>query len=69
MPATLQAKINAEHRMRELLESEGLPQPDEVEYGYWCVRFYFHESHACVVIDLDPDADDDCSGSDGEAMG
>jgi hypothetical protein len=56
MPATLQAKITAEHRMRELLESEGLPQPDAVEYGYWCVRFYFHESNACVVIDLDPDA-------------
>ena len=70
MPATLQAKITAEHRMRELLESQGLPQPDEVEYGYWCVRFYFHESKACVVIDLDPNADDDdCSGRDGGESG
>jgi hypothetical protein len=57
MPATLQAKIEAEHRLRELLEASGLPQPDEVEYGYWCVRFLFHKSKTCVVIDLDPDAD------------
>ena len=58
MAFTLQAKIEAEHRMRELLRSEGLPQPDEVEYGHTCVRFLFHESKACVVIDLDEDADD-----------
>jgi hypothetical protein len=59
MPATRQAKIKAEERMRELLESSGLPQPDEVEYGFWCVRFFFHETRTCVVIDLDPDAEDD----------
>lgn len=58
MPATLKAKIDAEHRMRELLSSEGLPQPDAVEYGFWCVRFFFDEPKACVIIDLDPDADD-----------
>ncbi|HEY5431295.1 MAG TPA: hypothetical protein VIK04_19425 [Solirubrobacteraceae bacterium] len=54
MAWTLAAKIEAEHRMRELLRSEGMPQPDEVEYGYTCVRFLFHESKTCVVIDLDP---------------
>jgi hypothetical protein len=53
MPWTLEAKIEVDHRLRELLRSEGLPQPDEVEYGYTCVRFIFHETQTCVVIDLD----------------
>ena len=53
MPPTLQMKMEAEHRLRELLRSEGLPQPDEVEYGESCVRFLFHESKACVVVDFD----------------
>jgi hypothetical protein len=58
MPWTLEAKIEAEHRLRELLRAEGLPEPDEVEYGHTCVRFLFHESKTCVVIDLEaPDAD------------
>ena len=45
--------MEAEHRLRELLRSEGLPQPDEVEYGESCVRFLFHGSKACVVVDFD----------------
>lgn len=53
MPWTLAAKIEAEQNLRDLLRREGLPQPDEVEYGHTCVRFLFHESKACVVIDLD----------------
>lgn len=59
VPATLKEKIEAEQRLRDLLESNGMPQPDEVEYGHWCVRFLFHEPKLCVVIDLDPNADDD----------
>jgi hypothetical protein len=57
MPATLKAKIEAEHRLREFLKEYELPQPDEVEYGYWCVRFYYHEPKCVLVFDLDPDAD------------
>jgi hypothetical protein len=53
MPWTLEAKIEADHRLRELLRSGGMPQPDEVEYGFTCVRFIFHESKTCVVVDLD----------------
>lgn len=64
MPPTLKAKIEAEQRMRELLESEGLPQPDEVEYGFLCVRFLFHDSKTCVVIELDADPRDTTSGPD-----
>ena len=65
MPATLQSKINAEHRLRELLRTEGLPQPDEVEYGHSCVRFFYHESRTCIVVDLEPAAGDDGSNGGG----
>jgi len=64
MPWTLEAKIEAEHRVRELLRAGGMPQPDEVEYGYTCVRFLFHESKTCVVIDLD-----ECGGDIGPGPG
>jgi hypothetical protein len=62
MSWTLAAKIEAEHRLRELLRSEGMPQPDEVEYGFTCVRFIFYESKTCVVVDLDADDSDNGSG-------
>jgi hypothetical protein len=55
MAWTLEAKIEAEHLLREFLRSYDLPQPDEVEYGFTCVRFIFHESKTCVVMDLDPE--------------
>lgn len=51
--ATLRQKIEAETKMRELLENNGMPQPDAVEYGYTCVRFFFEETKTMVVIDID----------------
>jgi hypothetical protein len=51
--APLTRKIEAERRMRELLESGGLPQPDRVEYDDDCIRLFFDERQAVVVIDLD----------------
>jgi hypothetical protein len=51
--ATLAQKIEAETRMRELLESSGLPQPDYVEYGFTCIRLFFNETKTMVVIDID----------------
>lgn len=56
MASTLK-KLEAEHRVRALLESEGLPQPDVVEYGHQCVRLLFHASKTCIVVDLDPPGD------------
>ena len=56
--ATLQEKIETEHRMRELLEDAGLPQPDAVEYGYTCIRLLFNESKTCVIVDIDEPPDD-----------
>jgi hypothetical protein len=51
--SSLARKIEAEHRMRELLDSGGLPQPDCVEYGFACVRFLFEAQMVCVIVDLD----------------
>jgi hypothetical protein len=55
--ATLAQKINAEKRMRDLLEESGLPQPDHVEYGYTCIRLFFMEPKLVVVVDIDDPED------------
>ena len=55
--ATLAQKIEAETRMRDLLEESGLPQPDYVEYGFTCIRLFFDDTKHVVVIDIDePDS-------------
>jgi hypothetical protein len=57
--ATLTQKIEAEKRMRDLLQESGLPQPDHVEYGFTCIRLFFHRTKQVIVVDIDdPDAAD-----------
>jgi hypothetical protein len=56
---TSEEKLEAEHRLREFLKTYDLPQPDEVDYGFQCVRFYYEEPKLCLVLDLDPDAEDE----------
>ena len=51
--ATLAQKIEAETRMRDLLEESGLPQPDHVEYGFTCIRLFFEDTKTVVVVDID----------------
>jgi hypothetical protein len=51
--ATLEQKIEVEKRMRALLEENGLPEPDHVEYGYTCIRLFFNRTKQVVVIDID----------------
>jgi hypothetical protein len=51
--ATLAQKIEAERRMRDLLEQSDLPQPDHVEYGFTCIRLFFEATKTVVVIDID----------------
>jgi hypothetical protein len=70
--ATLAQKIEAETKMRELLEQSGLPQPDHVEYGFTCIRLFFEETKTVVVIDIDEpgqfedgDADPEAEVTDG----
>jgi hypothetical protein len=52
--ATLKQKIEAETKVRELLETEGLPEPDEVEYDSTCIRLLWHRSKLALVVDIDP---------------
>lgn len=52
--------------MRELLEDNDLPAPDEVEYGYGCIRLLFNEPKTALVIDIDqPDEDDNPDPEEG----
>ena len=55
--ATLAQKIEAEKRMRDLLEENNLPQPDYVEYGFTCVRLFFNDTKHVVIIDIDEPED------------
>jgi hypothetical protein len=56
--ATLAQKIETEHRMRALLEDNGLPQPDMVEYGFTCIRLFFEDTKTVVVVDIDDPPED-----------
>ena len=51
--ATLPEKIRVESKMRDLLEAEGMPLPDRVEYGYGFIRLFWTESKVVVVVDID----------------
>jgi hypothetical protein len=51
--ATLEEKIQAEMMFRRLVEHEGLPEPDHIEYGHTCIRVLWVESKLAVVIDID----------------
>jgi hypothetical protein len=52
--ATLSQKIRAETRVRELIAENDMPEPDEVEYGFTCIRLFWHRPKVCLVIDIDP---------------
>jgi hypothetical protein len=61
--ATLQQKISAERELRAIVETAELPQPDEIEYGYTCIRAIWWEQKRAVVIDIDDhDEPDECDG-------
>lgn len=55
--ATLAKKIQVERMARRLLEENGLPEPDAVEYGYGCIRLFFNGPKVCLIVDID-DPDD-----------
>ena len=57
--ATLAEKIEAEKAARDMLADNDMPQPDEVEYGYTCIRLLWHEPKACLVVDIDDPPDDE----------
>ncbi len=51
--ATLKQKLLAEWRVRELMEEEGVPLPDRVEYGYGCIRLFWEGPKVVLIVDID----------------
>jgi hypothetical protein len=51
--ATIMQQIKAEQSGRAMLEEAGLRQPDEVEYGYTCIRFFWKREKVFLVIEID----------------
>jgi hypothetical protein len=49
---SLERKLAAELKMKEVLELAEVPPPDRVEYGEACVRFIWQKLKVVVVIDL-----------------
>lgn len=62
--ATLEEKIKVETQVRELLEQNGMPQPDSVEYGHTCIRLFFEEPKTVLIVDIDPPPDDESEGGE-----
>jgi hypothetical protein len=54
--ATVEQKICCEHRVRELLAEQGLPEPTYVEYGFTCIRLMWEESRVALRVDIDDEA-------------
>ena len=52
--ATLEQKIAAERDALDLLERNGLPEPDDVEYGQTCIRLIWWEPKAALIVQIDP---------------
>ncbi len=44
----------AEATMRRLLDEEGLPQPDEVDYLETKIALLWHEQKLSVIVDVSP---------------
>ena len=52
--ASLEQKMAAEREALALLEQNGLPEPDDVEYGYTCIRLIWWEPKAALIVQIDP---------------
>ena len=52
--ATLEQKIAAEREARLMLEQNGLPEPDDIEYGHTCIRLIWWEPKAALIVQIDP---------------
>ncbi len=51
--ATLKQKLAAEVKVRELMESEDVPSPDRIEYGFGCIRLFWNGPRVALVVDID----------------
>ena len=51
--AALRDKIAAERMVRQLLEREGIPAPNQIEYGHTCIRLIWAAQKVALVVDID----------------
>ena len=56
--ASLKQKIAAERKVKALLQREGIPDPDRIEYGFTCVRLFWEASKVVLVVDIEEFAED-----------
>jgi hypothetical protein len=56
--ATLAQKIKAETMVREMIAEKGLPEPDDIEYGFTCIRVLWNDPKVALVVDIDPPLED-----------
>jgi hypothetical protein len=56
--ATLAQKIKAETMVREMIAENGLPEPDDIEYGFTCIRVLWSDPKVALVVDIDPPLED-----------
>lgn len=57
--APIDDKQQVERRTRRMLEDNGLPPPDMVEYGDAEVRFLWLDRKVALIVELDTDGFDD----------
>jgi|tagenome__1003787_1003787.scaffolds.fasta_scaffold17173897_2 hypothetical protein len=62
--ATMAQLLEAEHRTRELLIQNDLPQPDRIEYGFGTVWLHWKDRKVVVAIDVDEPPPEESSGPD-----
>ena len=58
--APIDIKQQAERRIRALLDSAGLPEPDEVQYGTQSIQLLWHDRKVAVVVDLEDFDEGEC---------
>jgi hypothetical protein len=62
--ATQAQKIAAEEMVREMIAQQGLPEPDDIEYGFTCIRVLWNEPKVAWVVDIDPPPEDELAVDD-----
>jgi hypothetical protein len=52
---SIEMRLKAERRMRQILAEERMAQPDVVQYGSDCILFYWHGAEKAVIANISED--------------
>ena len=44
--------------VREMIAENGLPEPDDIEYGFTCIRVLWNDPKVALVVDIDQPLED-----------